>query len=280
MTVCSCLMDFASEDGEDNQMVNVGVLASGRGSNFEAILQHEKLGIFEGVHVSVLIYNNPGAHVKDLASEHGVTSHFVDHSGKDRIDFEHEIATILDSYNVQLVCLAGWDRVVGSELFQKYRWKMMNIHPALLPSFGWKGLNAKYVHEAVLEYGVKLTGCTVFFVDVSVEKGPIILQHPVRVLESEREMFAIKREEAIQSLSDRVLLHEHRIYPEAIQLYAEDRLRVQETATHDEHEIRTIRSVATDLSGDWEKKWRDRQRSFIEWQKRQWIERGMILSED
>jgi phosphoribosylglycinamide formyltransferase-1 len=261
-------------------MVNVGILASGRGSNFEAILQHQKLGVFNGVNLSVLIYNNPQARVKDLAAESGIASHFVDHSGKDRTDFEHEIATILDSHNVQLVCLAGWDRVVGSELFQKYRWRMMNIHPALLPSFGWKGLNARYVHEAALEYGVKLTGCTVFFVDVSVEKGPVILQHPVRVLESEREMFATRREEAIQSLSDRVLLHEHRMYPKAIQLYAEDRLRVEETTTHDEHDIRTIRSVATDLSDDWEKKWIEKQRPFIEWQRKEWTDRGKIVNEE
>jgi len=154
----------------------------------------------------------------------------------------------------------------------------MNIHPALLPSFGWKGLNARYVHEAALEYGVKLTGCTVFFVDVSVEKGPIILQHPVRVLESEREMFATRREEAIQSLSDRVLLQEHRMYPKAIQLFAEDRLRVQESTTHDEHDIRIIRSVATDLSDDWEKKWSEKQRPFIEWQRKEWTDRGKILN--
>ena len=261
-------------------MVNVGILASGRGSNFEAMLQHQKLGVFVGVNLSVLIYNNPEARVKDAAAESGIASYFVDHSGKDRTDFERQLATILDSHDVQLVCLAGWDRVIGSELFQKYRWRMMNIHPALLPSFGWKGLNARYVHEAALEYGVKLTGCTVFFVDVSVEKGPIILQHPVRVLESEREMFAAKREEAIQSLSDRVLLHEHRIYSKAIQLYAEDRLRVEETTTHDEHDIRTIRAVATDLSDDWEKKWSERQRPFIEWQRKQWTELGKTVNEE
>ena len=261
-------------------MVNVGILASGRGSNFEAMLQHQKLGVFVGVNLSVLIYNNPEARVKDTAAESGIPNYFVDHSGKDRTDFERQLATILDSHDVQLVCLAGWDRVIGSELFQKYRWRMMNIHPALLPSFGWKGLNARYVHEAALEYGVKLTGCTVFFVDVSVEKGPIILQHPVRVLESEREMFAAKREEAIQSLSDRVLLHEHRIYSKAIQLYAEDRLRVEETTTHDEHDIRTIRAVATDLSDDWEKKWSERQRPFIEWQRKQWTELGKTVNEE
>ena len=261
-------------------MVNVGILASGRGSNFEAMLQHQKLGVFVGVNLSVLIYNNPEARVKDTAAESGIPNYFVDHTGKDRTDFERQLATILDSHDVQLVCLAGWDRVIGSELFQKYRWRMMNIHPALLPSFGWKGLNARYVHEAALEYGVKLTGCTVFFVDVSVEKGPIILQHPVRILESEREMFAVRRDEAIQSLSDRVLIHEHRMYPKAIQLYADKRLNVEEITTHDERSIRTSKAVTIDLSDDWEKKWNERQRAFIGWQRKQWTERGKNMNEE
>ena len=273
-------MDFVSEDGENAQMVNVGILASGRGSNFEAMLQHQKLGIFVGVNLSVLIYNNPEAPVKDAAAKSGIPSYFVDHRGKDRTEFERQLAAILDSHDVELVCLAGWDRVVGSELFQKYRWRMMNIHPALLPSFGWKGLNARYVHEAALEHGVKLTGCTVFFVDVSVDRGPIILQHSVRVLESEREMFAHRREDAIQSLSDRVLIHEHRTYPKAIQLYADKRLRVDETTTHDESSIRTSKVVAIDLSDDWERKWNERQRVIIEWQRKQWSERGRRMDEE
>lgn len=261
-------------------MVNVGILTSGRGSNFEAMLQHQNLGIFAGVNLSVLIYNNPEARVKDTAAGSGIASYFVDHSDKDRTDFERQLATILDSHDVELVCLAGWDRVIGSELFQKYRWRMMNIHPALLPSFGWKGLNARYVHEAALEYGVKLTGCTVFFVDVSVEKGPIILQHPVMVLESEREMFAARREKAIQSLSERVLIQEHRMYPKAIQLYADKRLGVGEITTHDERSIRTSKAVAIDLSDDWETKWNERQRAFIEWQRKQWTERGKTMNEE
>jgi phosphoribosylglycinamide formyltransferase 1 len=261
-------------------MVNIGILASGRGSNFEAILQHQKLGVLRGINLSALIYNYSDAHVKDVAAKSGIAGYFIDHNGKSRTDFERQIGTTLDSHDVQLVCLAGWDRVVGSELFQKYRWKMMNIHPSLLPSFGSKGLNAKFVHEAALEYGVKLTGCTVFFVDVSVEKGPIILQHPVKILESERGTFSTKRKEAIQSLSDRVLVHEHRMYSKAIQLYADKRLEVDEVTTHDDHNIRTYKAVAIDLSENWEKKWRERQQAFIDWQKNQWAESGKTLTEE
>ncbi len=261
-------------------MVSVGVLASGRGSNFEAILRHQQLGVFTGIDLSVLIYNNPEASVKEIAAKAEIPNYIVDHRDKDRTDFERQVAAILDSHNVELVCLAGWDRVVGIELFQKYRWRMMNIHPALLPSFGWKGLNARYVHEAALEYGVKLTGCTVFFVDVSVEKGPIILQCPIRIMESEREMFANRREGAIESLSDRVLTREHRMYPKAIQLYADKRLQVDEITTHDERSIRTYRTVAIDFSDNWENKWNERQQAFVEWQRKQWAERGRSIDEE
>ena len=261
-------------------MVNVGVLASGKGSNFSAVLRHKQLGVLKEVNLSVLIFNNPDASVKDITVDFGIPSHFLDHRHKDRIEFERQLAAILDSHGVELICLAGWDRVVGIEFFQKYRWRMMNIHPALLPSFGWKGLNARYVHQAALEYGVKLTGCTVFFVDISVEKGPIILQSPVRILESEREMFADRREEAIQSLSDRVLIHEHRTYPKAIQLYADKRLRVEETTTHEEQRIRTRRTVAIDLSDNWETRWNKRQQAFVEWQRKEWAERGRNVDEE
>lgn len=264
----------------DNRTVNVGVMASGRGSNFEAIVDHQRLGALRNVNVSVLIYNNPDAAVRNIAQRAQVPSHLVDHRDKDRLEFEHQVMDILSSHAVQLVCLAGWDRVVGSEFFHKYRWAIMNIHPALLPSFGWKGLNARYVHEAVLEYGVKVTGCTIHFVDVSVEKGPIILQHPVRVLESEREMFANRREDATQSLSDRVLIHEHRAYSKAIQLYADDRLRVDEIKTTGGEGYRVNRAVAVDLSDDWESKWNERQRKFIEHQRMTWAARGKDINEE
>jgi len=261
-------------------MLNVGVLASGRGSNFQAIVDHQKLGVFQNVDVRVLIYNYPEAPVRDLAQKHQIASYLVDHRDRDRVEFERQIMDILDSCGVELVCLAGWDRIVGSDFFRKYRWRTMNIHPALLPSFGWKGLNARYVHEAALEYGVKVTGCTVYFVDVSVEKGPIILQHPVKILESERQMFRERREDAIQSLSDRVLVHEHRIYSKAIQLYADGRLSVDEFASRGEGETRISRVVAVDLTGDWEKRWNERQRIFIEHQKGAWTAKGRHIEEE
>ncbi len=261
-------------------MLNVGVLASGRGSNFQAIMDHQKLDVFQDVNVRVLIYNNPDALVGDTARRYQVANHLVDHRGTDRVEFERQIMDILDSYAVELVCLAGWDRIVGSDFFRKYRWKTMNIHPALLPSFGWKGLNARYVHEAALEHGVKVTGCTVYFVDVSVEKGPIIIQQPVRILESERQLFRERREDAIQSLSDRVLIQEHRVYSKAIQLHADGRLRVDESVSHSEGETRTSRVVAVDLSDDWERRWSERQRIFIEQQKASWAGKGRHIAEE
>ena len=93
-------------------------------------------------------------------------------------------------------------------------------------------------------------------------------------------MFADRREEAIQSLSDRVLIHEHRMYPKAIQLYADKRLGVEETTTRDERSIRTSKAVQIDLSDDWETKWNERQRAFIDWQRKQWTERGKTMNEE
>ncbi len=260
-------------------MPNIGVLASGRGSNFKAIVEHQELGVLQSVNVAVLIYNNPDAPVREIAEGHRIPSRLVDHRDMDRVEFERQIMDILDSYSVELVCLAGWDRIVGSDFFRKYRWKTMNIHPALLPSFGWKGLNARYVHEAALEYGVKVTGCTVYFIDVSVEKGPIILQRPVEVLESERQMFRDRREDAIQSLSDRVLVHEHRTYSKAIQLYSDQRLAVEECTFHNEKGPQVSRVVNVDLSGDWEEEWSERQRIFIERQVAEWAAKGKRIDE-
>ena len=260
-------------------MVNVGVLASGRGSNFQAIVQHQQLAVFQNVDVRILIYNHPEAPVRQVAEKYHVANELVEHRDRDRVEFERHIMSILDSFGIELICLAGWDRIVGSEFFRKYRWQVMNIHPALLPSFGWKGLNARYVHEAALEYGVKVTGCTVYFVDVSVEKGPIILQHPVRILESESSMFRWNREGAIQSLSNRVLVHEHRLYSKAIQLYADKRLNVEELVSGGE-DARTNRVVSVSPRDNWTKIWNDRQRVFIEAQNAELAAEGVQIDEE
>lgn len=259
-------------------MTSLGVLASGRGSNFRAIADHKRLGILTGVEIKVLLYNHFDAPVATVAEKYGIPARFVDHRDRSRLEFENEIVEILESSGVDLVCLAGWDRIVGSEFFNKYRWRIMNIHPALLPAFGEKGLNANFVHKAVLEYGTRVTGCSVYLIDVSVEKGPIILQKSVEVDEKEISLFQINPNEAVEILSDRVLIQEHRVYSKAIQLYAEGRLHIREFIGEVEKPARKIISV--DTNDNWEREWTQRQHSFIEYQRNLWASNKNLTRRD
>ena len=252
-------------------MFRVAVLASGRGSNFQAIVEHERLGVFKGVEVAVLIYNHPEANVARIAEEYAVPSVFIEYRGKKRTVFEEEVLGTLKEYDVDLACLAGWDQIVGARFFETYRWRLMNIHPSLLPSFGRKGLNGRFVHMAALEYGVKVTGATVFYVDISVDRGPIIVQEPVEVREEEIALYSSDlpgdRERAVEMLSERVLVHEHRLYSKAIQLHAEGRIRVLGDKT------------IVDYDEDWEEEWREREQPFIEHQRRYWAGKRHALEE-
>lgn len=251
--------------------MNVAVLASGRGSNFQAIVEHERSDIFDDVNIAVLIYNHPEANVARIAEEYDVPAVFLEYRRKKRTIFEDEILDTLKSYDVDLTCLAGWDQIVGAKFFETYRWRLMNIHPALLPAFGRKGLDGRFVHRAVLEYGVKVTGATVFYVDVSVDRGPIITQAPVEVREEEISLFSTNlpedKERAVEMLSDRVLVHEHRLYSKAIQIHADGRIKVVGDKT------------IIDYSGGWEKAWKERERPFIDYQKRYWAEKRYALDE-
>jgi len=251
--------------------LNIAVLASGRGSNFGAIVEHERLGTFFGVKVAVLIYNHSEANVAKIAQEYHVPSVFLEYKGKSRIAFEGEILDALKNYEIDLACLAGWDQILGARFFETYKGRLMNIHPALLPAFGWKGLDGQFVHRAVLDYGVKMTGATVFYVDISVDRGPIIVQEPVRVKEDEIVLFSTNTpenvERAVERLSDRVLVHEHRLYSKAIQLHADGRIRLEGDKTF------------IDYSGSWEEKWKERERAFIEHQKRYWAGKKHVLDE-
>ena len=190
----------------------LGVLASGRGSNFQAIID----GISAGkVHASVrlLIVDNPEAYAIERAKKHAIPYLFLDprdFSSKD--DFFANIADELKAKGVQLVVLAGFMRIVRKPLIDAYPHRIMNIHPALLPSF--PGLHGQ---KQAVDYGVKISGCTVHFVDEGMDTGPVIIQAAVPVSPDDTE----------ETLSERILRLEHRIFPEAIQLYAEGRIRIE-----------------------------------------------------
>ncbi|MBF0518039.1 MAG: phosphoribosylglycinamide formyltransferase [Nitrospirae bacterium] len=192
-------------------MINIGVLASGRGSNFQSIIDSIDRGGL-AAKAACLITDNPEAYAIERAKRHNIPHVYINPAAfKSKALFYQRIADELNAFGVELVVLAGFMRVVKRPLIEAFPMRVMNIHPALLPAF--KGLHAQ---RQALEYGVKIAGCTVHFVDEGVDTGPIILQEAVPVLPDDSE----------DSLSARILECEHRMYPLAIKLYAEGKLKV------------------------------------------------------
>jgi phosphoribosylglycinamide formyltransferase-1 len=188
------------------------VLASGRGSNFQSIIDAIN-GKSLDVEISVLITDNPSAFAIERAKKHNIEYLVVrpkKFGSKD--DFYRKVAGELEKRETGLVVLAGFMRIVGKPLIDAFRGRIMNIHPAILPSF--PGLHGQ---EQALEYGVKISGCTVHFVDEGMDTGPIIIQAAVPVL----------RDDTEDALSERILRLEHRIYPEAIRLFSEGKIKVE-----------------------------------------------------
>jgi phosphoribosylglycinamide formyltransferase 1 len=196
--------------------LQLGVLASGRGSNLQALIDAIDSGTVQA-RIAVVISNKKDALALERARIHGVTDVFLDPKPyADMMDkreaYDHGILDILRKYDVDLVLLAGYMKIVTPVLIEAYRNRMMNIHPSLLPSF--PGLEAQ---KQALEWAVKVSGCTVHFVTEGVDEGPIILQAAVPVLERD----------SPETLAARILVEEHKIYPRAVQLYAEGRLHVE-----------------------------------------------------
>ncbi|MEC4685996.1 MAG: phosphoribosylglycinamide formyltransferase [Nitrospirota bacterium] len=193
-------------------MLKIGVLASGRGSNFQAIIDAVKTGYLTA-RIEVLITDHPAAYAIKRAEDNGIAGLVMrpaDYSSPDR--YYAAVADELVKRGVGLVVLAGFMRVVRKPLIDVFPMRIMNIHPALLPSF--PGLHAQ---KQAVNYGVKLSGCTVHFVDEGMDTGPVIIQAAVPVYNDDTE----------ESLSGRILKYEHRIFPYAIRLFAEGRLEVE-----------------------------------------------------
>ncbi|MBI2460397.1 MAG: phosphoribosylglycinamide formyltransferase [Candidatus Rokubacteria bacterium] len=192
--------------------LRVGVLASGRGSNLQAILDAIDAGRL-AARVVVVVSDRADAQALDRARRHGAKAVFVDpRQHPDREAFDRAMLAVLDEHKVELVCLAGFMRLLTPGFIAAYRHRILNIHPALLPSF--PGLHAQ---RQALAYGAKISGATAHFVDEGVDTGPIILQAAVPVLDDDTE----------ETLSARILAEEHKIYPRAIQLFVEGRLEIQ-----------------------------------------------------
>lgn len=192
----------------------IAVLASGRGTNFEALAKAGENPDFPAA-IKILIANVPDAPVLNRAKMFQIPTALISHRQfPSRRAFEEEVVKVLAPYQIELVCLAGFNRILSPYFLQQFPFKIMNIHPSLLPAFA--GLQGIEVHKAALNFGVKITGCTVHFVTEDVDGGPIIVQRAVPVL----------NDDTPETLAARVLKEEHQAYPEAVRLFCEERLKI------------------------------------------------------
>lgn len=192
--------------------VGIGVLVSGSGSNLQSIIDHIEGGRLDA-EIKVVVSNNPDAYALERCKKHRIPSVLVDHRPFDsRESYDRRVIAILQSSGVELVVMAGFMRILSPEFFRAFPQRIINIHPSLLPAF--PGI---HVQQKAVEYGVKFAGCTVHFADEGIDTGPIIIQSVVPVHE----------DDTAETLASRILQEEHRIYPQAIQYYAEGRVVIE-----------------------------------------------------
>jgi phosphoribosylglycinamide formyltransferase 1 len=194
-----------------NFMKNLGILLSGRGSNFEAIAKNLAAGKISDARIAVVISNRPDAGGLETAKRLGLTAVLIPSKGVAREEHDHAVVAALKEHRVDLVCLAGYMRLLSSWFVQQFPQRILNIHPSLLPAF--PGLEAQ---EQAFAYGVKVSGCTVHFVDEELDHGAIIVQKTVPVLGSDDE----------HTLAARILAQEHIAYSEAIRIVLEGKYKV------------------------------------------------------
>lgn len=204
--------EAASREGaRDLPVRRLGILISGRGSNMEAIADHIAGGSLDA-EIAVVISNRSSAPGLDIARRRGIPTVTVPSKGMDRESHDRLMVSALENHGVELVCLAGYMRLLSPWFVQQYPRRILNIHPSLLPAF--PGLDAQ---KQAVNYGVKITGCTVHFVDEDLDHGPILLQAVMRVND----------DDTAETLSARLLTEEHRLYSEAVALVLSGRFRVE-----------------------------------------------------
>jgi phosphoribosylglycinamide formyltransferase-1 len=192
-------------------MKRLAILISGRGSNFEAIDERVADGSIENAKIAVVISNRADARGLETARERGLNAACLPSKGLDREVYDRMLLAELAKYDVDLVCLAGFMRLLSATFIRQFPYRILNIHPSLLPAF--PGLDAQ--HQA-LEHGVRISGCTVHFVDEELDAGPIVLQAAVPVMD----------DDTVESLSARILFQEHRTYFEAIRIVLQGKYRI------------------------------------------------------
>src|SRR5258707_12485694 len=190
----------------------IGVLLSGRGSNFQALAESVGAGRIPNAEIAIVVSNREGAPGIERAEAGGIKTRVIAAKGFERKVYDRQVAAVLDEHKVHLICLAGYMRLLSPFFVAKFPNRILNIHPSLLPSF--PGLESQ---RQALEYGVKFAGCTVHFVDENLDAGPIITQATVPVLDKDPEA----------SRSEKILREEHRIYSEAVRTVLEGKFKIE-----------------------------------------------------
>jgi phosphoribosylglycinamide formyltransferase 1 len=189
----------------------IGVLLSGRGSNFEALADSVAAGRIPRAEIAIVVSNRDGAPGIDKAKLRGIPTRVIPSKGLEREAYDRQVAAVLSEHKVDLICLAGYMRLLSPYFVASFPNRILNIHPSLLPSF--PGLESQ---RQALEYGVKFAGCTVHFVDENLDAGPIVMQAVVPVLDNDTEA----------TLSEHILAEEHRIYSEAVRIVLEGNYKI------------------------------------------------------
>ena len=250
-------------------VLKLGILASGRGTDFQAILDHIRMKILVDVEVKLVIYNNNDAYVRERAENAGIKAKFIQgtvgqkfdskESREDaRVEFDKQVVESCNDEGVELIVCAGFNLILSEYLVEHYANRILNIHPAYdVVNYGGYGMVGMKVHNAVIEAGEKVSGCTVHYIDSTVDLGPVLLQAKVPIYDGD----------TAESLAERVLVIEHRTYPKAIQLHADKRVRIENN-----------KSVVDIDSSGWEKKWNDRQIEYFLYQRDEWRKENKELS--
>ncbi len=190
----------------------LGILLSGRGSNFEALADSVAAGRIPNAQIAIVISNREGAPGIDRGKQRGIATKVIPSKGLEREAYDRQVVAVLQEHKVDLICLAGYMRLLSPYFVASFPQRILNIHPSLLPSF--PGLESQ---RQALEYGVKFAGCTVHFVDENLDAGPIVLQAVVPVRDADTEA----------ALSERILAEEHRIYSEAVKIVLEGKYKIE-----------------------------------------------------
>ena len=251
-------------------MLSLGILASGKGTGFQAIIDHVKLGVLTGIKIAILVTNRSDAEVISRAERAEVESRYVkgisgmkfpttEEKEAKRLQFDKEAIEIFAAQGVDLVVSAGFNQILSTHMVKEFKNRITNIHPASnIERFGGQGMVGLKVHQAVIEAGESSSGCTVHYIDSTVDRGPVIVRAEVPVLKND----------TAESLSERVLALEHRTYPKAIQLHADKRVIIDDVN----------QKVFLDLYSDtWELEWYKRQRSYFSYQEDEWRKSGKDL---